>query len=104
MGKKSCLIMYVVHLFVIIHPDFLCMCVVRMFIVFIYFRVLLQHFQQLNCASSPKCRMSHSSTVVTINGSAHLIVSGGVDKCLNHSSVINDFWILDIESRQWKEV
>ena len=62
---------------------------------------LLQQFQLLHCSNSPMSRHGHSSTVVTINESAYLIVIGGVN---DHLSAINDLWILDIEAKRWQKV
>ena len=55
----------------------------------------------LHCSNSPMSRHGHSSTVVTINESAYLIVIGGVNDYL---SVINDLCILDIKAKKWQKV
>ena len=55
----------------------------------------------MNCTNSPKDRYDHSSTVAAVGGSVYLFVMGGLDDPLN---VLNDLWILNINTRQWKKV
>ena len=46
-------------------------------------------------------RSSHSSTVAAVGSSVYLFVMGGLDDAKN---VLNDLWILNINTRQWKKV
>ena len=55
----------------------------------------------MDCTNSPEGRDSHSSTVAAVGGSVYLFVMGGLDGALN---VLNDLWILNINTRQWKKV
>ena len=73
--------------------------------------LLLQDFQRLLKPSGsivewPKERVSHSSTIVTsvsseLRKKPHLIVMGGLDE---NGDVISDCWVMDIESKHWKQV
>ena len=64
----------------------------------------MQHWSKLHYAEGPcpEGRMWHAAVCLGYGGDhPQLLVTGGLG---NGSKVLSDVWMLDVESRRWKEV
>ena len=65
----------------------------------------MQHWRKLGHQEGEPCpvgRGSHSAVCLGYGGDhPHLFITGGIDK---NNTVLNDAWMLDLQSGKWKEV